>query len=420
MSTQRAVEQLEKRFNRLVGTSATNLCTRCGWCIESCHVYRATKDPSHTPVAKTERVRAVLRRRHDWLSRILPGWTGARDLTEEELVSWVELAYRNCTLCERCVVNCPMAVETPQIIGAVRGTLTSLGMSPEILGQLADSALARQEMFGDMEGFLREQMADLEPEVQALCGKPDARIPILEPAELLYVPLSGSHTIVPPAAVFETVGASWSMSLYDAANYGLFLGDVPRAKKIVSRLIDDVEKVGAKELVVTECGHAYGVLKWEAPKWFGGPLPFKVTSLVERIDGWIRDGSLTLHPSRNSAPVTYHDPCNMGRKGGIFDEPRRVLQAACADYREMTPGREQNYCCGGGGGMVANLDWEEFRIQAGHTKGEQVRATGAEVVVTSCDNCLHQIKEVGEQQDLGITVSNVTQLVANALLPSSP
>ena len=122
-----AREELKKRFNRLVGTSATNLCVHCGWCIDACHIYLATKDPAKSPVAKAERVRKVLKKDHDWLSKVFPRWTGAEEVTEAELNNWLEVAFRDCTLCERCVINCPLAVETPQLLGAARGVLTSLG-----------------------------------------------------------------------------------------------------------------------------------------------------------------------------------------------------------------------------------------------------------------------------------------------------
>ena len=69
--------ELKKRYNRLVGTSATNLCTHCGWCVDACHVFLATNDPSKSPVAKAEKVRKVLKKEHDWLSKIIPFWTGA-------------------------------------------------------------------------------------------------------------------------------------------------------------------------------------------------------------------------------------------------------------------------------------------------------------------------------------------------------
>lgn len=416
MSTQAALQELESRFNRLVGTSATNLCTHCGWCIEACHVYLATGDPALSPVAKTERVRRVLRRSHDWLSSVFPFWTGARDLTEEELESWVELAYRDCTLCERCVVNCPMAVETPQIMGAVRGMLTSLGKAPEILDQLADASLAREEAAEAFRDIFIEQIKVLEKEVQERLGDPKARIPVGETADMLYVPLSGAHTMVPPAIIFNAVGASWTMSMFDASNYGVFLGDIPRAKRIAERLLREAERLKVKEIVVSECGHAYAALKWEAPKWFGEPLKFKVRSILEVTHQYLAEGRLQLDPSLNPESVTYHDPCNLGRKGGIFEEPRAIIKASCPDFREMTPNRAQSFCCGGGGGLVANPDWEDFRIRTGKVKAEQIQDTGARLVVTACDNCLHQIQGLSEHYHLGVQVSNVTQLTAKALV----
>ncbi len=419
MNTQAALQELESRFNRLVGTSATNLCTHCGWCIEACHIYLATRDPALSPVAKTEHVRRVLRRSHDWLSRVFPFWTGARDLTEGELDRWVELAYRNCTLCERCVINCPMAVETPQIMAAVRGTLTALGKAPEILEQLADAALAREEAADVLRDIYLEQIKGLEKEVQEKLGDAEARIPVDEEADMLYVPLSGAHTMVPPAIFFNAAGASWTMSLFEVSNYGVFLSDIPRAKRITERILKEAERLKVKEIVVGECGHAYAALKWEAPKWFGGPLKFKVRSILEVLDEYVQDGRLKLDPSRTRESVTYHDPCNLGRKGGIFEEPRRIISAASSEFREMLPNRVESFCCGGGGGLVANLDWQEFRIQTGKVKADQIRETGAKRVVTACDNCLHQIQELSEHYGLGVRVSNVGQLAANALIPGN-
>jgi Fe-S oxidoreductase len=411
-----AKEGLEKRFNRLIGTSATNLCTHCGWCIESCHIFKATGNPDHSPVAKAEKVRKVLKRKHDWLSKIFPKWTGAADLKESDLDEWLEAAYKNCTLCERCVVNCPMAVETPQLLGAARGVLTSMGKNPEILVQLTDAAIAREKNMEMMEGFFRKQIKKLEIQVQEKLGDSEARIPLSEEADILYVPLSGAHTMIPAATVFNAAKASWTMSMFEASNYGLFIADIPKAKIIVERILKEAKKVKAKTLVVTECGHAYGVLKWEAPKWFKNQFDFEVKSLLEIMDDYIEQGLLNLDPSKNKEPVTYHDPCNMGRKGGIFEEPRRVIKASSTDYREMTPNRVENFCCGGGAGMVACSEWSEDRLLYGSTKVDQIKETAARKVVTACDNCLHQIQELGEKHDLDIEVSNVSEHLMNALV----
>ncbi len=291
-----------------------------------------------------------------------------------------------------------------------------MGKQPEILDQLTEAAIAREKNMEMMEGIFRKQIAKLEKQVQDKLGDPDARIPLSEEAEILYVPLSGAHTMIPAAMIFNAAKANWTMSLYEASNYGLFIADIPRAKKIVERLIKEAKRVKAKTLVVTECGHAYGVLKWEAPKWFKKKFDFEVKSLLEVMDEYVQQGLLNLDPSKNSEPVTYHDPCNMGRKGGIFEEPRNVIKSACLDYREMTPSKVENFCCGGGAGLVACSEWREDRLLYGSTKVDQIKGTGAKKVVTACDNCLHQIKELGEVNDLDISVSNVSEYLANALV----
>jgi Fe-S oxidoreductase len=416
----KARAELEKRFSRLVGASATNLCTHCGWCIDACHVFLATGDVRLSPVAKAEQVRTHYKRSHDWMSRIFPRWTGAKkELTEEDVDGWIEAAFQACTLCERCVINCPMGVETPQILAAARGTLTALGKAPEILDQLADAAIAREEHMDMFKEFFLEQIKVLEEEVRDKLGDPAARIPVNEPSDILYVPLSGAHTIVPQAIIFNALGVSWSLSMFEASNYAMFIGDVPRAKKIAMRVISEAERLGTKQLIISECGHAYAAFKWEAPKWFGGPLPFEVKSVVELLFEYVDARLLDLDPGRNSEPITYHDPCNLGRKGGVFEEPRAVIQASSTDYREMTPSRSQNFCCGGGGGLVAETDWEEERVIFGKPKAEQIRATGATKVITSCDNCRHQIAELGEHYGIDLTVQSVTELLVDALVTKS-
>ncbi len=418
---QQATHELEKKYNKPVGLGASNMCAHCGWCIDTCHVYKATHNPEVSPVAKAERVRRVFKKSHDWMSKIFPRWTGAKALTEDELNRWAEMAFRDCTLCERCVVNCPFGVETPQLISAARSTLTAMGKAPEMLVQLADMAISRAENAELYREFFIEQIKEIEKDLKERLGDPDAVIPVgKEGARILYVPLSGAHTILPPAIIFNAAHESWTMSMFEAANYGVFLGDAARAKKIAERIINEAKQLKVQEIVLAECGHAYSTLRWEAPKWFGGPLPFRVRSILEVVDEYVREGKIKLNPSKISDAVTYHDSCNLGRKGGLFEEPRRVLKEITTDFREMTPNRAQSLCCGGGAGLVAIPEWSEQRLEAGKPKAEQIKATGAKVVVTSCDNCRHQITELNEHYNLNIRLTSLCELVADAITSGRP
>ncbi|MFQ6109773.1 MAG: heterodisulfide reductase-related iron-sulfur binding cluster [Candidatus Aminicenantales bacterium] len=82
----------------------------------------------------------------------------------------------------------------------------------------------------------------------------------------------------------------------------------------------------------------------------------------------------------------------------------------------MTPNREENFCCGGGGGQLAMTRFASRRIRAGQIKAEQIRKTGAEVVVAPCHNCIDQLLELNKHYELGIEVKTVSEVAASALV----
>ncbi len=66
--------------------------------------------------------------------------------------------------------------------------------------------------------------------------------------------------------------------------------------------------------------------------------------------------------------------------------------------------------------MVASEEWQEYRLRYGQVKAGQIKDSKATKVITACDNCLHQIKELGEHYNLGITTSNVSEHLAEAII----
>jgi len=413
---QAGLAALERVLDRRL-TAALEVCARCGICAESCHVFASTGETADAPTARSEAVRRFYRRRHDPLGRLFPWWVRAKDVTEGDLDALVETAFASCTLCQRCAINCPFGVDTALIMRAARAMLTAAGKAPEMLVQLADAAIARGENVEAFQEIYREIVADLEQQARERLGDPTVRIPLSKQgADILYVALSGAHTILPAAIILHVAGADWTLSAFEASNYGVFLGNPARAKAIAKRIVDEATRLGVRQVVLTECGHAYAALRWEAPNWFGGDFPFRVRSIVEVLAEYVREGRLPLDPSANSDPVTYHDSCNLGRKGGLLEEPRTVLRAVVQHFREMTPNRAEAYCCGGGGGLVALPEWEEKRVRAGRKKAEQIRAAGAPLVATSCENCFLQIRDLSAHYGLGVEVTGLMELVVRALL----
>jgi Fe-S oxidoreductase len=104
----------------------------------------------------------------------------------------------------------------------------------------------------------------------------------------------------------------------------------------------------------------------------------------------------------------------MGRNGGIYEDPRFIISNLAEDFVELTPNREMNWCCGGGGGLVA-MGEKEFRMKTGRVKVDQLKASGAGMVCTACENCHSQLTDLNEFYGLGMKVESLTNLAAHAL-----
>ena len=187
--------------------------------------------------------------------------------------------------------------------------------------------------------------------------------------------------------MFKHAGESWTVSTkgYEATNFGMLSGNRDWQHDLSERIIGAAIACKAKTVVLPECGHAYGALRWEGANMHGAPLPFEVLHISEYLASLARKGKLRLKPLAKS--LTFHDPCQVSRRGGASQAPREVLAALGVDLREMGDHADAAWCCGGGGGVVAIKRADELRHGAFRIKMEEIDATGAELLASSCANC---------------------------------
>ncbi|MDE3090744.1 MAG: (Fe-S)-binding protein, partial [Chloroflexota bacterium] len=184
-----ALKVLEKQLNRPLAT-ALEVCARCGICAEACHYYVADQELQHVPAYRAEQLRQVYRREHDFFGKHFPNWVNAKTLDEATLEKMTEMAFSECTLCRRCTFNCPMGVDTPLMMRAIRAMATASGKAPEILVMLADAAIEKGEHPEIFKGLFLEQIVQMEKELQTMVGDPNARITVQRKgARVLYVAL---------------------------------------------------------------------------------------------------------------------------------------------------------------------------------------------------------------------------------------
>jgi Fe-S oxidoreductase len=406
---------LEKRLTRQAFYHL-DTCTRCSACTERCHMYYETEEPIHSPAYKLALLRRVHRRYYTLAGKLAPKFFKAMELNDKNLKE-LSGAMFECTMCRRCTVHCPFGIDPPWPVSAGRFLCKTVGTAPEMLTMIAQVGVEKAKNISQYEDLYLEQIRTLETQLRTETQDPEARIPVKNrSADMLYVPIAGAHTIMPVAKIFNSTKDSWSLSLFDAANYSYFLGDIEAAKVLTGQIIREAETLNVKSIVMTECGHGYRVMKQFASKWFNRTFPFQIKSIVEVMAMYIHDGRVKLDPSANPRVVTYHDPCQLGRNGGIFEEPRTVLRAAVKEFRELAPpSRQYNWCCGAGGGVVAVPDFKELRMKTGRRKAEQIRETKPDAVASACENCRSQLNDLNEHYNLGVKVTSVMDLMANAL-----
>ena len=384
-------------------------CVHCGNCAEACHFYEASGDPRHTPAYKLFPMAKAYRRQK------FPFSFFARGVTEQDLKEWEELLFDTCTLCGRCTTICPMGIDIASIVRGARQAFVKAGLGPEDLLQAADNSRDHGSPLGMTADKLRDRIEWLEDEHEVPIALDKDRADLLltvSSVEAMKYP----DSLVAMAKVLNHAGVSWTLSTkgYEATNFGYLAGKDDVARIMVQRITEAAEAVGAKTVAIPECGHAYGVLRWSAANILGRPLPYAVVHISEYMAQLKREGKLRLKPLEE--PITYHDPCQISRRGGAAADARFVLQDFAKDFREMTPTGNLNWCCGGGGGVQAIARAADLRHKVFRIKMDQVEKTGAKTMVSACSNCRLTMDESKAHWKWEGGLASLVEIVADHLI----
>lgn len=410
-------ETIRGRMNRPLQLYE-DICVRCGACVDACHFHAASGSPDHIPAYRMMLAKKVLQQSESGRGALLD-WYRDIEQNDERMAAKLERAMWECTGCRRCATFCPFDLDTGLLVSAGRYSLLQEDIGPEMIEEIGDAEVSKGEIIGDVKEFYIDQMKDVEIRLQEEVPA-DITIPVeREGARVLYVPLVGEEAVTPAAKTFHAAEEDWTLSLFTATNHSYFVGSVEKAKKVAGWIVEEARRLGVEAIVYPECGHATRTLLYYFDAWFGDEIEgIERVNIVKQTVSYLQEGRIQVKAGAFDTPMAYHDPCNLGRNGGMYEEPRQLIGSVSTGFRELSPNREMNWCCGGGGGLIAATDdrIDEVRMMGGRPKAEQIRDADVEWVVTSCENCKTQLGDLNQHYGLDVEIKGVVDLVADALV----
>ncbi|RLA32540.1 MAG: heterodisulfide reductase [Gammaproteobacteria bacterium] len=413
---QRGIEVLRNQIDAKIASYLSS-CVGCGLCAEACLFYTETGDPRYTPIYKVEPMRRLWQREQTVAGKIGKALGFGRDLSEADFAEWQEMTYDSCTLCGRCSMVCPVGNDITYMIRKQREAFSAAGYTPKGLQAASTRALE----IGSPMGLTFKALAAQIKHVEKATG---LTVPVDREGVDYMALLSSMEVINFPeyiealTRIFDAAGVTWTLSskAFEATNSGIQIGSSEIAKELVSRVVDAAEGLGVKYVISPECGHAYTAIRWDGPNLIGRPYEFEVVHILELLDQLRQQGRLQTE-GIDERRLTFHDPCQIVRRGGVEQEPRNLLNMVAPNFEEMPDHGKMNWCCGGGGGLSANEEAHDLRTTVFKAKKRQIEAVGVETMVTACANCRIVMEEALEHYEMPVVIEGVTELLAAHLKP---
>ena len=413
-SLEKGINALKEQVDSSVAAFFSS-CVHCGMCADACLFYTETGGPERTPINKTEPLRRIWKSEYTLFGRIGKLFGLTKPVTDELLADWETLVYDSCTLCGRCSMVCPVGNDIAAMIRKTREGMAAAGHAPDGLIGATKRAVTIGSPMGVKFPALQAQIKHVENDT-------GMTIPVdvvgadymllLSSMEIMNFP----EFIEAVAKIFDKAGVTWTISseAFEATNSGIQIGVSDIAAELVQRIVDAAEKLKVKTVISPECGHAYMAIRWDGPNLVGKPFDFKVRHILEVLDEFRKDGRLKT-TGKESQRLTYHDPCQISRRGGVIDEPRNLLNMIADDFVEMPDAGKMNWCCGAGGGVSSNERANEIRLKVFQRKKDQLDEIKPDAIVSACSNCRIHLEDGLEEYHMDIPLLSLTETLAEHL-----
>jgi Fe-S oxidoreductase len=311
---------------------------------------------------------------------------------------------------------CPTGNDIVYALRKMREGMAAAGYAPEGLVGATKRAVTIGSPMGVKLPALRTQIRHVEQDLGFSIPLDVAgadSVLLLSSMEIMNFP----EFISAIARIFKHADVSWTIAsdAFEATNSGVQIGVSDIAAQLVERIVDAAARLKVKYVISPECGHAYMAIRWEGPNLIGRPYDFKVLHVTELLDQ-LRESRRLRTTGKEVRTLTYHDPCQIARRGGVVQQPRNLLKMIANDFVEMPETGTMNWCCGAGGGVSSNERADNLRLQVFKRKKQQLEAIQPDALVTVCSNCRIYLEEGLDEYGMELPVLSLTETIAEHLV----
>ena len=366
------------------------ICAYCGYCRAVCPTYTEVGWESCSPRGRIQLTKLLLE---------------GTPVSAEQMTRLYE-----CTVCGYCTQVCSTRIDLREFWLAARAQTVTRDLAPPGLKAAQTNAARTGNIYGyqnDERAGWAEYMEDAPPDLYQR-----------EHAEVVYFVGCSSSFSPRVQRIAESFVRVMTAAKVDFTILGAgevccgfplkVAGHRDQVKELVEHNLARVRATGATTMVFT-CPACRMMWREEYARHLPGVRMLHATELLVEL---LEERRLALKDVKRV--VTYHDPCDLARNGGVYDPPRQVLAAMPGvQLVEVHERRERGLCCGGGGDLEM-VDSALSQRVATRTVGK-LAATGAEAIVTACPQCVRTLTRGAEQSSPALEVLDVMELLARAL-----
>ena len=385
---------------------ALDACTECGQCLTVCPAVAASGDADLSAQVRMHNLKKLLRE-GNFFWKALNEMLGREPLATPQVLKDYGLSVFRCSLCGDCEEVCPAGLPLKDMWLSLREELSRTGDAPDKIRMIRANLDGSHNVFDEENDERGDWVDDMRKPPRGGCVKDSAEVVYFTGCVGAYFPLAQK---IPMAFVeiLDAGGVDFTIMAGDEWCCGFPLqgsGQSEGLPAIIAHNVAAAKARGARKVVFT-CPSCYQI--WREAY----PPEFELVHASEMVAQLVLEDRLPL--GELPMTVTYHDPCDLGRGGRVFDEPRAIMaRIPGLTLVEMEHNREHCLCCGGGG----NLEMIDPDLSAAMAKRkvEEAVATGAEAIITNCQQCVRTMMTYAKRNKVNIDVMDMSQLVAKSL-----